>query len=202
MKNWILNNTLYLVTALGVLVFAYTAFQWPSMPVLQRFGALFFLGLILQLWEEGRYPGGFTDLVASKLRFTQNNPHFGEMATVGIVLSLTFVPLFFPNVPFLVVAALRVGFLEALAHIAAAAIMLRRPYSPGTATALLVLLPISVLGIAYVIRHDLMTPRSWVFAFLYMLSSLMLAQQAVVRASGMKYAEFLRNVRGALFGKR
>lgn len=201
MKNWIISHILNLVTALGGLVLIYTVTAWSAMPVLQRFDALFFLGLILHLWEEGRYPGGFTDLVTSKLKFTQNNPHFGELVTVTIVLLLTFVPLLFPHVAFLSMAALLVGILEAVAHIAAAVIMLRRPYSPGMVSALVVLLPITIAGDTYAVRHDLMSPLSWLFAFLYMFAALMVAQQIVVRASGMKYSEFLRNVREAFFSK-
>ena len=74
-------------------------------------------------------------------------------------------------------------------------------YSPGLITSVFVLMPISIYGMAYVARNRLMSPRSWLFSFLYMLGGLMLAQQIVVRASGMEYSEFLRNVREAIFSE-
>jgi hypothetical protein len=43
---------------------------------------------------------------------------------------------------------------------------------------------------------------SWLFAFLYLLFGLVVAQQIVIRASGMKYMDFLKNVRSAAFGER
>ena len=46
-----------------------------------------------------------------------------------------------------------------------------------------------------------MRPLSWLFCLIYMLAALMIAQQIAVRASGMKYSEFLRNARAALLGK-
>jgi len=45
-----------------------------------------------------------------------------------------------------------------------------------------------------------MHPASWLLAFLYMLFGLLAAQQIVVTASGMKYTDFLKNVRVAVFG--
>jgi hypothetical protein len=90
-----------------------------------------------------------------------------------------------------------------VAHVAAIRIFrLKHFYSPGLVTAVGLLLPISLYAFAYAIRHDLMQPISWLFASLYLLFGLTLAQQFVVRASGTKYTDFLKNVRSALFGAR
>lgn len=78
--------------------------------------------------------------------------------------------------------------------------MLRRPYSPGLVTSVVVLLPISLFGIVYAVQNGLMTPLTWLFAFLYVILSLGIAQQIVVRASGIRYRDFLANVRSAFFG--
>jgi hypothetical protein len=64
------------------------------------------------------------------------------------------------------------------------------------------LLPISLYTFAYAIRHDLMQPASWLFSFLYMLFGLMVAQQIVIRASGVKYTDFLKTVRASVFRGR
>jgi hypothetical protein len=40
-----------------------------------------------------------------------------------------------------------------------------------------------------------MQPLYWLYAILYMQVGLMLAQQIVVRMMGMKYTDFLKNVR-------
>ncbi len=57
MANFVLRNNLYLMAALGVAVASYVALNWSSMPVLQRMVGLFFVGLVMRLSEEGRFPG-------------------------------------------------------------------------------------------------------------------------------------------------
>jgi uncharacterized membrane protein YeiH len=56
MANFVLRNNLYLMAALGVAVASYVALK-SSLPVLQRMVGLFFVGLVMRLWEEGRFPG-------------------------------------------------------------------------------------------------------------------------------------------------
>jgi len=203
MKNFIVKNTLYLVTALSVIVAIYVIIRWSAMPVLQRMVCIFFIGLVLHLWEESKFPGGFTDMITKSLNFTQSNPHFGENITVIYVLIITFIPLFFPMVVFLAVAPMMLGILELVAHLIAIKMNVsKRFYSPGLITAALVLVPISVYSIVYVIQNNLMEPLWWLYSFLYMLFGLLMAQQIVVRTSGMKYADFLKNVRFALFEKK
>ncbi|MBN9007124.1 MAG: HXXEE domain-containing protein [Rhizobiales bacterium] len=202
MSDFIISHTLEILTGLALLVGIFIAVRWPTMPVLQRLAALFFIGIVAHLWEEQRFPGGFTQLMTDKVGFTATNPHFGELVLAAIVLILTFVPLFFPRIPFLAMASLLLGVLEAFAHTAAIWVFkLDKPYSPGLVTALFVLLPLSVYGIYYALRHRLMNGRTWTLSFLYMLGSLVLAQQAVVRASGMPYSEFLRNIKSNIVGK-
>jgi hypothetical protein len=50
------KNNLYLMAALGVIVGVYVAVNWTSMPVLQRTVSLFFVGLVMHLWEVGAQP--------------------------------------------------------------------------------------------------------------------------------------------------
>jgi hypothetical protein len=55
--------------------------NWDSMPVLQRMVALFFVGLVMHLWEEGRFPGGFVEMITEHLHFTAISRTFGEIVT-------------------------------------------------------------------------------------------------------------------------
>ena len=110
--------------------------------------------------------------------------------------------MFFPTIVFLSFAAILLGVLEAVAHTVAIKMFDgRKYYSPGLATAVLILLPISIYTIVYVVEKNPVRPLDWFYAILYMFGSLMLAQQIVVRTSGMKYSEFLKNVKNALFTK-
>ena len=198
MKNFLAKNNLYLMTALGVAVLIFAVVNWSAMPVLQRMVSLFFCALVLHLWEEGKFPGGFADLMTSKINLPEGNTHFGELITSAYVLALAFVPLFFPNVVCLALAPIMLGFLEAIMHVAAIRMFnLARFYSPGLVTAVFVMLPISLYSVVYVVQNNLMQPLYWLYSIVYMLVGLALAQQIVVRMMGMKYREFLKNVRNA-----
>jgi len=196
MKNFFVKNNLYLMTALGIAILIYALINWSAMPILQRMVSLFFCALVLHLWEEGKFPGGFADLMTSKLNLPEGDTHFGELVTSAYVLVLAFLPLFFPNVTWLALAPIMLGFLEAIMHVAAIRMFnLPRFYSPGLVTALVAMLPVSIYTVVYVGQNGLAQPLHWLYAILYMLVGLMLAQQIVVRMMGMKYSEFMKNVR-------
>jgi hypothetical protein len=184
--------------AAGVAV--YFAAYWADMPAMQRTTALFFVAAVLHVWEEMRYPGGFPEMMMSRLNFAIPNRHAAEAIVAGYVLYLVFIPLFFPHVVWLAMASMLLGVLEAVAHTAEIWLFrLKHYYSPGLVTAIVLLLPISIYGITYALRHDLMQPREWVYSLLYMAVGFAIAQGTVVRMSGMKYLEFLRRVRSTLF---
>jgi hypothetical protein len=199
MGKFILRNNLYLMTALAVVVALYVALNWASMPILQRMTGLFFVGLVTHLWEEQRIPGGFVEMVTEHLHFTASSREFGEVCTAGCVLVVAFVPFLLPQVAFLAMAPMMLGVLEAIEHVGVIkAFRLKRFYSPGMVTAVFVLLPISVFSITYAIENDLVHPSAlWLLSFLYMFVAFVAAQQIVVRSSGVKYADFLKNVRAA-----
>lgn len=198
MSSFLAKNSLYLVTAAAVALGIYTAVNWASLPVPQRMVGLFFVGVVAHVWEEMRFPGGFAELIASKLHFQAKTKQFGEAATMTYVVGIAVVPFFFPHVAFLLMAPMLLGVLEAIMHTAAIRLLnLPRPYSPGLVTAVLVLLPISAYSISYAVAHHLVSPLGWLGAFVYMAAGLILAQWIVVTNSGMKYSQFLRNARAA-----
>lgn len=202
MKKFIAENILNLQAALAILVAVNAAFRWSTMPVLSRMVCLFFIALVLHIWEESRFPGGFTDLITDKLHFTASDPHFGELVTAAYALIIGFVPLFFPQTSWLAMTVMILGVLEFVVHTAAIKLFrLKHFYSPGLVTATVLMLPISLYTIGYVVRHDLMHPAYWLLSFAYLAAGLMVAQRIVVRASGMKYSAFLKNVRAAVFNK-
>lgn len=101
------------------------------------------------------------------------------------------------NLIFLQVAALYLGFLEAFAHVAAIFIFrLKKPYSPGMVTALVLMISISIVGVGVVVGagEGIIGGLDWLWAALYLIGSLAIAQMLVVRTSGMPYSEFLGNI--------
>jgi len=200
--QFILRNNLNLMALLGAGVAVYLAFFWPDMLVMQRTVGLFFVALVLHVWEEMRYPGGFPEMMMSRLNFAIPNRHAAKAIVDGYVLYLVFVPLFFPHVIWLAMASMLLGVLEAVAHTAEIKLFrLKHPYSPGLATAIVLLLPIGIFGITYAVRHDVMRPKQWAYSLLCMAAGFAIAQGTVVRMSGLKYTEFLKKVHSVLFAK-
>lgn len=203
MKNFLIKNNLYLITILGIIIAIITIVNWSELPVLQRMVGLFFLAIVLHLWEEGKFPGGFTDMITKTLNFTSRNRHFGEIITASYVLLITLVPLFFPKVAWLAMAPMLLGILEVVAHLAAIRMFkLKKFYSPGLVTSLVVLLPISAYTIIYAVQNNQMQPIEWLYSLAFMAISLLIAQQIVVRMSGMKYTDFLKNVKATILNKQ
>lgn len=196
MLNFLAKNSLYGVTAAAAVVGVYTMVNWASIPVSQRMVGLFFVGIVAHVWEEMRFPGGFTEMVRNRIGFTAKTKEFGEAVTMTYVLYIAGVPLFFPRVTFLLLAPMLLGVMEAIMHSAMIRVFhLERPYSPGLVTALAVLLPISIYFMSYAAGHHLASLLDWLGAFAYMAVGLVLAQWIVVTASGMEYSEFLRRAR-------
>ena len=201
MKDFIVKNNLYLITSLGLIVVIYTLLSWATIPFLKQMVGLFIFGLVLHLWEEQKFPGGFSNPMAEGFKFTAEDIEYGEVITTIYVLVIAFIPFFLPDITFLVVAPMLLGFLEAGAHFVGIKMYdAKRFYSPGLITSVFVLLPISVVSIMYVLEQNLMPPMYWLFSLLYMAVGLISAQYYVVRSSGMKYLEFIRTAKSKMSG--
>jgi len=118
------------------------------------------------------------------------------------VLVIAFVPLFFPHVPFLAMAAMMLGIMEVVMHLAMIKMFrLKHFYSPGLATAVVVLLPISIYTFAYVIRHNVMQPIPWLPAFLYMLFGLGRGSADRHQSERREIQRFFEKRQGGPFGR-
>lgn len=194
-------NVHSILTILAIGTLAYTLWKWSSLRVLQRLVALQFVFTVVHTWEELRIPGGFTEMIQAKLNFTLLNPHFGELVLATIILIIFIPPLLFPRRTFLFAVPMLLGVLEVVAHSLATRMFDSViPYSPGLVTAVVLMLPVSIYGIQYIVKNKLMPPIHWLYSFLYMIFGLAMAQQVVVRSSGMDYFEFLANARKAMLG--
>lgn len=199
--RFLARNILYIEAVLAVLVAIYVSIRWFQLPVVNRMICLFFIVLVMHVWEESRYPGGFNEMVADKLHFVGKDKHFGELITASLVIVVGFAPIILPQVIWLAMAVMILGLLESVVHVAIIKLFdLKRLYSPGLATAVLLMLPISLYTIHYTFQQRLMRPVYWLLSFAYLVVGLMVAQRIVVRGSGMSYINFLKNVKAAMFG--
>jgi hypothetical protein len=199
--TFLMGHLLDLVTLVAVGALVYVALNWSKLPVLQRLVALQFFFIAVHVNEEMRFPGGFVEMVEHKLNFTLTDPHFGELVLSVVILTMFVPALLFPGRVFLAMAPMVLGVFELVAHTAGIWMFDRDfPYTPGLVTAACLLAPVGAYGIHYAVKNHLLRRNDWFFVFLYMLLCVGLAQQVVVRSTGMSYLEFLRNVRKSLVG--
>ena len=201
MKAFFVKNSLYLLTALGVGVAIYLAVNWSGMPVLQRMVGLLFIALMLHEWEEFKFPGGFAEMMTSNLNFSLVDLDIAKLLVAGVILAISFVPLFFPQVVWLAMAPMLLGALENVGHFGMGRVFKREQfYTPGMVTAVL-MLPISIYSIVYVVQNNLMAPLSWLLSLLYMVICFVAAQATVITLNGMNYFDFLKTTRAAILAK-
>jgi hypothetical protein len=195
--RFLANNHLTLLTAIAVGVLTFLILEWSTMPTTQRLVALFFLAITLHEWEETKYPGGFIELMAGKMGV---DPHVPKTALLGVdayILVVVGIPLFFPGVGWMFMAPMFLGLFEAFMHTAGIKLFHRRPpYTPGLATAVLAMLPISVYGIWYAVSNDLLALWEWPMALLYMAAGFAIMQSTIIHSIGLTYPEAIKKITG------
>ena len=154
MKSLWAKSNIYILTLAGIAVAAYMALSWDVMPAGQKALGLFVAGIVLHEWEETRFPGGFFELMMKKFGvegYSEEQVGLAHGCVAIAIVLFAFVPfLLWEQAPWLAGVPAILGFFEAVIHIAGIRIHdLKRPYSPGMATALLCLLPASICIVVF-----------------------------------------------------
>ncbi|MBT8342104.1 MAG: HXXEE domain-containing protein [Desulfatitalea sp.] len=201
MKDLIIRHSINLLILTCVSVGIYTALNWSSMPMLQRLVGLIFIMYAFHEFEEFKFPGGFTEMTTKGLDFSLPRPESAKLVVALAIFCIAFVPFFFTNIAWLAIAPMLLGILEVVAHFGMIKIFkLKRLYSPGMATALL-MLPISIYSIYYVVQNDLIQPVQWLYAVVYMAVIFFIAQITVIKLNGLNYFEFVKNGRATVLAR-
>ncbi len=198
MEKFMRKYSVWMTTAIGIAVLIYLIVTWGSSPVLRKIIAFYMLALTCHEWEELRLPGGFVELVT---RIT--GIQIGNLGTAKFMLFLftiyaTVIPLFIAGYVWPVLVPILVGYVECIAHLAAARINPGKFYSPGMITAVCLQLPVSVFGTWYLYSSHLVHGIYWLWAVLFLFIPLLAGQAAIVRSNGMKYRDFINNARKTL----
>ena len=99
-------------------------------------------------------------------------------------------------------SGMMLGIMEVIMHTAMIRMFrLKHFYSPGLVTAVFILLPIPLYTFTFGDPTRFHASDLVAIFFSNMLFGPAVAQQIVIRASGVKYADFLKNVRAALVHK-
>ncbi|MBT8342105.1 MAG: HXXEE domain-containing protein [Desulfatitalea sp.] len=201
MTNILVKRSMHLLAALGVIVAAYTAINWADLPVLQRLACLIFITLAMHGLEEYLFPGGFMQLVMRNMNVAFTNAEASKFAVVYAIVYLSFVPLFFTHVAWMVMAPMLLGIVEFIMHLFMIKLFkVGRPYTPGLASATC-MLPISIYAIVHVVQNNLMQPVQWLFTLLFMATCLWSASIILAKVNGMKYFDLIKTYRAGMLAK-
>ncbi|WP_165053218.1 MULTISPECIES: HXXEE domain-containing protein [unclassified Adlercreutzia] len=184
MRFWDTYN-LHLLTLACLCVAVYLGVCWETMPPLKRALGFFVIGITLHEWEETRFPGGFFDLMTRKFGISEYTPQQvgrAHGAAVIAIVFFAFVPFLLSDIRWLALVSGVLGVFEAFIHVAGIRIhRLKYPYSPGMATALVCLLPSSVLIFTYAAPG---AGWGWAAAIAYYLAVFAVMEVLVWRAFG------------------
>ena len=194
-KEFLIRYNLEILTIINAILIIYSIINWYNLGITRNFIVLFTIAITLHEWEEGRFPGGFVEMMTGKMGDVKIDPHLSHIAVdIGIVL-YTIIPFFFYNIIWLFLAPMILGLLEFIMHIAGIKIFhLKKPYTPGLITAILMGI-ISILAIVYLTLNIVTTPLDWIFGLLYTAIVFILMEVMVFSLNGINPKEVIKNLR-------
>lgn len=201
MRNWLGRYNLEVLTFIaGTFIVCVAAFC-PALSVVQRFIVGFLWLFTLHEWEEGRYPGGFLDLIGDnllKIEVSGELAGLSRIPTMCLILGFTVVPFFFDTVWWLVMLPVCLGIMEGIVHMACIRLFrLKRFYSPGMATALVELV-VGGCCLAYLIACCAVPWWDYLISVALFFGCFALMQSRLVKLIGMRYRDFPKFMRGRM----
>lgn len=138
--NFMKHYALELYTVVAMLLIALVAMFAGELTVIQQFAVWVSFLCILHEWEEGRYPGGFLNLIQANVlqrELDEETKRGSRLVTAVFIFAMTIVPYFFGDrIPMFVVASAAFCIFEGIIHVVGIRIFgLKKPYTPGLVTA-------------------------------------------------------------------
>jgi len=193
MTKFVKYYALEIYTVLAMFFLVYAAMM-DGLSVVQRYVVVFNFLFILHEWEEGAYPGGFVDLIASLLEkeLTDDLRRASRIPTGILLASITLAPFIFDKTPMLAVSIATFGIFEGLVHTMGIRLFrLKRKYTPGMATAWIE----AALGIAllaYLASNNLANWYDYVLGVVIFFAAFVIMQKSLTMMVGIRYRDLPR----------
>ena len=168
-RHW---YTVNLIFALAGIVVAITS--WNALGVVRGLLLLNFIVFILHQFEEYGWPGGEPWIINRLMRPSGDRPDRFPLnqnaamvtnAFIGVPIYL--IPVFFPQLIWLGLGPVLVGFSQFLIHGIAVNIKLRWFYNGGLLAVVAGHVPVGVIYIVYVSMHGMASGWDWLFGVVY-----------------------------------
>ena len=187
------HYALEIYTVVAMLFITMVAMFMDHLTVIQQFAVWISFLCILHEWEEGRYPGGFLDLISGKLLqmdIERETLLSSRLITSVFIFTITLVPFFFGDVyPIFAIAMASFCIFEGIIHIAGIKLLkLDKPYSPGMVTAEVEL--VSGIGlITYIVVNHLGSWYDYTFGPFVFIACFALMQRGLMAMIGLHYKD-------------
>lgn len=179
---------IYTVAAMLLIV---CAAMMGELSVIQKLVVIDAFLFILHEWEEGHYPGGFADMVASLIQVdVSDETKRASRVPAGILLLLlSIVPFICDDVPMITMVVATFGIIEGVVHTVGIRLFrMKRFYTPGMVTAWLEL-AVSVLMIAWLVHNHLGQWYDYLFGPLIMFICFGMLQKTMTLMVGVNYSD-------------
>lgn len=201
MRKWVARYNLEVLTfVLGTFIVCAAALC-PVLDVVQRFMLGFMWLFVLHEWEEGRYPGGFVDLMAANLlkrEVSRETADLSRIPTMTLIIGFTVIPFFFSRAWVLVLLPVYLSLFEGMVHVAGIKLMRQpRPYTPGMVTALAEF-ALGVACLAYLIASCPVAWWEYLVAVVLYFACFALMQSRLTKLMGMRYRELPKLMRARI----
>lgn len=205
MWKFMKNYALEIYTVIAMLLITLVAMFMDELTVIQQFAVWVSFLCILHEWEEGRYPGGFLDLIQKNVLqrdLDEETKKGSRLVTAVFIYVMTIVPFFFGDrIPMFPVAMASFCIFEGIIHVVGIKIMqLHKPYSPGLVTAEMELIT-GVCLIVYLAVNHLGAWYDYTFGPFVFIACFICMQRALLAIIGLTYKDVLANARRRLAGK-
>lgn len=189
MKDFLVKQNIWILTAAAIGVAVYILACWPHVPLEQKLAGAFIVGITLHEWEETRFPGGFYNLMGKKFGLMDAegfNAHGLGRAHGSVCIAIfffAFVPFFLWRIEWLLAVPCFLGIFEAFIHVVGIKLHhMPHPYTPGMVTAVACMLPISIWLLIEIAPH--IQWWGWLCAALYYIACFALMEILVLRSIG------------------
>lgn len=195
---------LEIYTVIAMLLITLVAMFVDELTVIQQFAVWVSFLCILHEWEEGRYPGGFLDLIQAnilQMELSQEVKLGSRLITGVFLLVFSVVPFFWGDaVPLFALAMATFCIFEGCIHIAGIKIFkLEKCYTPGLVTAEIEAVTAIAL-IVYIAVNHLAAWYDYVCAPFLFIACFACMQRTLMATIGLRYSDMLARVRQR-FGK-
>ncbi|MBP5393206.1 MAG: hypothetical protein J6Y59_05245 [Bacteroidaceae bacterium] len=196
MIRFIKHYALEIYTVLAML-FIVCAAMMGELSVIQKLVVIDAFLFILHEWEEGHYPGGFVNLVASliDIQVDEETKRASRIPAGILLLLLSIVPFIYHNVPMITMVVATFGIIEGFVHTMGIRLFrMKKFYTPGAVTAWLELV-VSVLMITYLVTNHLGHWYDYVFGPVIMFICFGTLQKTMTLMVGINYSDMPKMIK-------